>query len=123
VGRRTGSTIEEVFVSARALCSMVADAAMSSVDAAGTRCAIAHLIEAAGEGALVAEIARTRNNAWVREPADDPRVVAWLDANGLTLEEAARIQPSYEETAMCPPSACAAAPPGTSRFRRRPPAS
>lgn len=68
------------------------------VDAHGTRCAVAHLMEISGEGALVAEVARTRNNARVRELADDPRVVAWLAAAGLTVEEAALIQPAYCRT-------------------------
>jgi hypothetical protein len=65
------------------------------IDAEGTRCAMAHLMELGGAGELVAEIARERNNAYVAELADDPRVTAWLDAAGLTVAEAARIQPSY----------------------------
>jgi hypothetical protein len=65
------------------------------IDADGTRCAMAHLIECAGDSGLVARIARTRNNARVRELADDPELVAWLDRNGISLAEAARIQPQY----------------------------
>jgi hypothetical protein len=65
------------------------------IDADGTRCAMAHLIECAGDSGLVARVARTRNNARVRELADDPELVAWLDRNGITLREAARIQPQY----------------------------
>lgn len=65
------------------------------IDAAGTRCAMAHLLEVGGEGELVARIARERNNAWVRELADEPRLIAWLAAAGLTVGEAAMIQPSY----------------------------
>ncbi len=65
------------------------------VDAGGTRCAMAHLMELGGAAPLVAEIAATRNNAFVRELADDPRVVQWLVAAGLSLDEAAAIQPSY----------------------------
>lgn len=66
------------------------------VDASGTRCAVAHLLEVSGEGALVARIASERNNALVEELADDPRLLAWLDAVGLTVEEAAVIQPAYD---------------------------
>jgi len=65
------------------------------VDADGTRCAMAHLLEAGGASALVARIARDRNNAFVRELADEPELLEWLAAAGLTVEEAARIQPSY----------------------------
>lgn len=67
----------------------------SFVDAGGTRCAMAHLLEFGGEGALVARIARERNHAYVRELADEARLVAWLTAAGITLAEAAAIQPSY----------------------------
>jgi hypothetical protein len=65
------------------------------VDDLGTRCAVAHLMDTTGETALVSEIARSRNNAYVAELADDPRVVQWLGYAGLTAAEAARIQPTY----------------------------
>lgn len=65
------------------------------VDAAGTRCAVAHLLELGGESELVQRIARERNHARVLELVDEPRLVAWLEAAGLTLDEAALIQPSY----------------------------
>ncbi len=65
------------------------------VDAEGTRCAIAHLMELGGAGELVGEIAAARNFAFVRELAHDPRVAAWLAAAGLTVDEAAEIQPAY----------------------------
>lgn len=64
-------------------------------DPHGTLCAVAYLMEQSGEGALVNEIARTRNNAYVYELASNPSVVSWLDANGLSAEEAGRIQPQY----------------------------
>jgi hypothetical protein len=66
------------------------------IDAVGTRCAMAHLIERHGGAAMVARIARQRNNAYVRELADDPQLAAWLDRNGITAAEAARIQPQYD---------------------------
>ncbi len=68
------------------------------VDARGVRCAMAHLLEVGGEGPLVAKIASERNLAYVRELADEPRLVQWLAAAGITLEEAAAIQPSYCDT-------------------------
>jgi MYXO-CTERM domain-containing protein len=68
------------------------------VDAEGTRCAMAHLLEVGGERDLVAKIAAERNYARVKELADEPLLLAWLDAAGLTVEEAATIQPSYSCT-------------------------
>ncbi|MBS2033039.1 MAG: hypothetical protein JST54_34520 [Deltaproteobacteria bacterium] len=53
------------------------------------------LLEAGGEQQLVQRIAHERNLARVRELADEPRLLAWLDAAGLTVAEAAAIQPSY----------------------------
>ena len=54
------------------------------VDAKGVRCAMAHLLEAGGERELVQRIARERNNAFVRDLADESRLLAWLAAAGLT---------------------------------------
>ena len=66
------------------------------VDSRGVHCAVGHLLALDGETALVTRIASTRNCARVRELADEPGLVAWLDRHGLTLEEAARIQPTYD---------------------------
>ncbi len=74
------------------------------IDAHGTRCAMAHLVESSGGGAYVQSVAGTRNNATVHELAGDPELVAWLEDNGLTLAEAARIQPTYEDTCTAPTS-------------------
>jgi hypothetical protein len=74
------------------------------VDTAGTRCAVAHLMETGGEAALVERIARERNRARIAELADEPRLLAWLAAAGLTVAEAAAIQPSYcttKATCVC----------------------
>lgn len=65
------------------------------VDEHGTRCAMAYLMEQSGEGTLVSKIAGTRNLARIRDLAGDPALVDWLGRNGLTLGEAARIQPEY----------------------------
>jgi hypothetical protein len=65
------------------------------VDEHGTLCAMAHLIARSGHTELVERVAQSRNNAFIPELADDPELVAWVESAGLTLEEAARIQPSY----------------------------
>jgi MYXO-CTERM domain-containing protein len=65
------------------------------IDEDGTRCALAHLIEVSGHGELVQHVAEHRNNARVAELASCSELRAWLASSGLTLEEAARIQPSY----------------------------
>lgn len=64
-------------------------------DAHGTPCAMAYLIERSGGGALVDRVAATANDAYVRELAEDPELVAWLDRNGMTAAEAALVQPKY----------------------------
>ena len=70
------------------------------IDEVGTRCAVAHLLEVSGESELMHKIARRRNHARVRELADERGLVRWLAAAGLTLEEAALIQPSYCEVPL-----------------------
>lgn len=65
------------------------------IDAAGTRCAMGHLIERAGGADLVHHVARHRNYATIAELADTPELLAWLEENGLTVGEAGLIQPSY----------------------------
>lgn len=69
------------------------------VDAAGVRCAVAHLIEHTGDEELVRDIARQDNNARIAELARDkqigPRLGAWLERVGLEATETARIQPGY----------------------------
>lgn len=66
------------------------------VDEHGTLCAMAYLISRSGRHDLVERVATSRNNARVRELANDPDLIAWLDAAGLTAAEAARIQPAYD---------------------------
>ncbi len=64
-------------------------------DSRGVLCAMAYLVSRSGRGDIVDRIARTRNNAFIPELASDPGLVQWLDSVGLTLAEAARIQPAY----------------------------
>jgi hypothetical protein len=65
------------------------------VDDAGTHCAMGHLLALTGAGPLVDEIRATQNLAYIADLAFDPRLHAWLDAHGLSLFEAGRIQPGY----------------------------
>jgi len=71
-------------------------------DSRGTLCAMAYLIQRSGRSDLVDRVARTRNNAFIPELADDPDLRFWLDSVGLSLSEAARIQPSYEPPPEAP---------------------
>ena len=65
------------------------------VDPHGTPCAVGYLLLRSGQHDLVEKIVRTDNLVRVRELEGDAGVAAWLDARGLTLEEAALIQPMY----------------------------
>lgn len=65
------------------------------VDDRGVLCAMAYLIAASGRKDIVERVRSSRNNARIRELADDPALVAWLDESGLSLAEAGRIQPTY----------------------------
>lgn len=64
-------------------------------DKDGVLCAMAYLIARSGRTDIVDKVAATRNNAYIRELAGDPALVAWLDSWGLSVAEAGRIQPSY----------------------------
>lgn len=59
-------------------------------------CAVGHLMAQTGHQALVRRIAAADNHVRVLDLAADPEVAAWLDEYGITLEEAARIQPAYD---------------------------
>lgn len=67
------------------------------VDPHGTPCAVGYLLLRSGETELVEDIVRTDNRVRVAQLEGDPRLERWLDARGLTLAEAARIQPAYQE--------------------------
>jgi hypothetical protein len=61
----------------------------------GTLCAVAHLLESTGRRDIVDRVARANNNVWVAQLAGDSAFTNWLDANGITLDEAAFIQMPY----------------------------
>ena len=71
-------------------------------DKDGVLCAMAYLIDRSGRSDIVNKVAATRNNAYIRELADDPALIAWLDTWGLSVAEAARIQPSYDGDVIFP---------------------
>ena len=64
-------------------------------DEHGTLCAVGYLIAQSGREGLAERVARTANHAYLPDLARDPELRSWLDENGLTVEEAARIQPAY----------------------------
>ena len=64
-------------------------------DGHGTLCAMAYLIERSGRRDLVDRIAMTRNNAFIAELSNDPALRVWLYSVGVSVTEAARIQPTY----------------------------
>ena len=61
----------------------------------GILCAVAHLLAATGRRDLVDRVAAADNNVWVMQLAGDKEFAGWLDAHGLLLSEAARIQVPY----------------------------
>ena len=70
-------------------------------DETGTWCAMGYLIAASGAEEAAERISRTRNTAFVWQLTDDPEVVAWLEENGISAEEAGRVQPMYGPCAGC----------------------
>jgi hypothetical protein len=65
------------------------------VDRDGTACAVGYLLLADGRRDVVDRVRSTDNHALVPALAGDTAFTVWLDASGLTLAEAARIQPEY----------------------------
>ena len=63
-------------------------------------CAMAALLVADGQLDLVAEVEARENFARIKEMRT-PGLGSWLEENGLTLEEAAQIQPGYDYKRWC----------------------
>ena len=61
----------------------------------GTPCAMAHLLGEDGREDLVTAVMAEEPTVRIEDLPDDHPVVEWVEANGLTREEAARIQPAY----------------------------
>jgi hypothetical protein len=61
----------------------------------GVLCAVAQLLESTGRRDIVDRVAASDNNIYVAQLAGDTAFVQWLETNGLTLAEAARIQIPY----------------------------
>ncbi len=62
------------------------------VDREQRLCAVAELLHASDEPALIEEVRRADNSAWVCDLAGHTRFLDWLGRSGLSLAEAARIQ-------------------------------
>jgi hypothetical protein len=61
----------------------------------GTLCAVAYLLESTGRRDIVNRVAEADNNVWVAKLSGDSAFASWLDTQGITLDEAARIQVPY----------------------------
>src|SRR5262245_42895510 len=64
------------------------------IDAEGRACAVAYLALESGGTEAAHDVAAGMNNARVHDMTS-PALAQWLARSGLTLEEAARIQPDY----------------------------
>jgi hypothetical protein len=69
------------------------------IDAAGTACAVGHLMIESGEQALARQISREHNDAYLMELLDRSALVEWAQKAGFSAEELALIQPGYPPTA------------------------
>ncbi|MBX7101458.1 MAG: hypothetical protein K1X89_27330 [Myxococcaceae bacterium] len=65
------------------------------IDPHGTPCAVGHLIIESGAREVALEISRSQNLAYLKD-ITHPAVAPWAKAHGFTLDELARIQPSYD---------------------------
>jgi hypothetical protein len=65
------------------------------VDEHGTACAVGFLMQRSGHDELVEEIVRTDNHVYIEHITEGP-ALDWIRFSGLTQEECAVIQPSYD---------------------------
>lgn len=61
----------------------------------GVPCAMAYLMREDGREDLVESVMDENPTVYIESLPDDHPVVEWVEANGLTRKEAARIQPTY----------------------------
>lgn len=71
------------------------------VDEHGTLCAMAYLISRSGHDELVERVRASSNNAYIADLSGDAELLAWLEEAGLTVDEAAMIQPAYDGGGCC----------------------
>jgi hypothetical protein len=71
------------------------------IDPGGRVCAVAHLVIQSGHEEVAQRIHIAANAAYVRD-MPFPELDQWAQVNGLTREELARIQPTYEPTVSDP---------------------
>lgn len=64
----------------------------------GTLCAVGYLLASTGRGDIVERVVAADNNVRVAQLAGDTALTHWLDTNGLTVAEAARIQVVYAQS-------------------------
>ena len=65
------------------------------VDEHGTHCAVGYLLSDPERTGLINDVVAADNNVRVSELAGNERFRSWLEETGLTLDEAAWIQPKY----------------------------
>jgi hypothetical protein len=87
------------------------------IDDEGRACAMAHLIRASGSPVLAETVRIRENNARVAAMTTD--LGPWLEENGLTAEEAARIQPTYCQCGYVYNPVCADVPVGDGGYERK----
>lgn len=64
------------------------------IDDAGRACAVAHIVISSGHAELARAVARSQNNAHLREMRV-PGLAEWIGSSGFTFDELALIQPEY----------------------------
>ena len=74
----------------------------------GTLCAVGFLLASTGRTDIVDRVAGLNNNVYVEELAGDSAFTGWLTEQGITLDEAARIQVPYWNEEVPPPTQTAA---------------
>jgi hypothetical protein len=72
------------------------------VDNHDTACAVGHLMHLSGSASDVASIQNSSNNVYIWDISDGP-LARWVLTSGLTMEEAALIQPEYGPFFVQPP--------------------